>query len=107
MLYQNIKSRIIFNGNTTDFFKCEIGVRQGENMSPFLFSIFLTDITDYFHNSNIVGLTTVSSKLEHELDVYLKLFVLLYADDTVLMGENALISSNNSMSLKNTAKHGN
>ena len=89
-MYQNIKSRIIFNGNTTDFFKCEIGVRQGENMSPFLFSIFLNDITDYFHNSNIVGLTTVSSKLEHELDVYLKLFVLLYADDTVLMTENAI-----------------
>ena len=89
-MYQNIKSRIIFNGNTTDFFKCEIGVRQGENMSPFLFSIFLNDITDYFHNSNIVGLTTVSSKLEHELDVYLKLFVLLYADDTVLMAENAI-----------------
>ena len=30
------------------------------------------------------------NKHEHELDVYLKLLVLLYADDTVLMAENAI-----------------
>ena len=88
-MYQNIKSRIIYNGNTTDFFKCENGVRQGENLSPFLFSVFLNDITDFFNDKNIDGLTSVSDKLHQELDVYIKLFVLLYADDTVLMAENA------------------
>ena len=31
----------------------------------------------------------MSGKLDQELDVYLKLFVLRYADDTVLMAENA------------------
>ena len=32
----------------------------------------------------------LNNKLEHELDVFLKLLVLLYADDTVLMAENAI-----------------
>ena len=62
-MYQNIKSRIIYNGNTTDFFKCENGVRQGENLSQFLFSVFLNDITDFFNDKNIDGLTSVSNKL--------------------------------------------
>ena len=33
---------------------------------------------------------TFINKLEHEIDVYLKLSVLLNADDTVLMAENAI-----------------
>ena len=88
-MYQNIKSRIIFNGTITDFFKCENGVRQGENLSPFLFSVFLNDITEFFNDRNFDGLTSVSNKLQQELHIYLKLFILLYADDTVLMAESA------------------
>ena len=34
-MYQNIKSRIVYNGKVSNFFDCNNGVRQGENSPPF------------------------------------------------------------------------
>ena len=39
-LYRNIKSCVEFNNKQSEFFTCVTGVRQGGNVSPFLFSIF-------------------------------------------------------------------
>ena len=39
-MYKDIKSKITTSKGSTNFFSCNIGVRQGENLSPFLFSIF-------------------------------------------------------------------
>ena len=36
---------------------------------------------------NISGLSCLTNELEEELNIYLKLFVLLYTDDTVLFSE--------------------
>ena len=38
-------------------------------------------------NSNICGLQSLSEDIEAELDKYIKLFLILYADDTVLLSE--------------------
>jgi hypothetical protein len=46
-MYQNIKSCLFYNGNKSEYFPCEIGVRQGENLQTFLFSLFLNDLEDY------------------------------------------------------------
>jgi len=35
------------------------------------------------------GIKSVSTELEHKLNILLKLFIILYADDTVLMAESA------------------
>ena len=43
-MYNNIKSRVVANDKSSIFFPCIQGVRQGENLSPFLFSIFLNDL---------------------------------------------------------------
>ena len=40
-------------------------------------------------DTNITGLESISSELEAQLEIYLKMFALLYADETVLMSENA------------------
>jgi hypothetical protein len=32
----------------SEFFYCEIGVEQGENLSPFLFSLYLNDLEFVF-----------------------------------------------------------
>jgi hypothetical protein len=67
----------------------QCGVRQQENLSPFLFSLFLNDIDTFLENENITGLQTISDEIENNLDIYLKLFILLYAEDTVLLAETA------------------
>jgi hypothetical protein len=37
----------------------------------------------------VEGLKTVSSELKDKLNLYFKLFIILYADDTVIMAESA------------------
>ena len=51
-LYRNIKSCVEFNNKQFEFFPCLTGVRQGKHLSPFLFSIFLYDIKDFFNISS-------------------------------------------------------
>ena len=47
-MYSQIKSRIVYNLEFSNFFNCENGVRQGENISAFLFSIYRNDLHDFF-----------------------------------------------------------
>ena len=42
-IYQNIKTCIRKGNEYSEFFSCEIGVKQGENFYPFLFS-YLNDL---------------------------------------------------------------
>ena len=43
-MYKSAKSCVSVNSTLTDNFSCMIGVRQGDNLSPLLFSIFLNDL---------------------------------------------------------------
>ena len=59
-MYTNAKSCIEINDScVSDFFECNQGVRQGENLSPLLFAIFLNDMKDFLRKS-FNGLTMVS-----------------------------------------------
>ena len=69
----------------SEYFDCANGVRRGENLFPFLFSLFLNDI----ENKIITGLQAISYKIVNNLDIYLKLFNQLYVDDTALLAETA------------------
>ena len=40
-------------------------------------------------DKNITALESISSELEAQLEIYLKMFALLYTDDTVLMSETS------------------
>ena len=43
-LYHHAKSCVRANGKMSDYFTCNVGVRQGENLSPLLFaSLMLVD----------------------------------------------------------------
>ena len=48
-MYVQAKSCIKVNGCNSEFFKSSVGVRQGENLSPILFSLFLNDLNDFYH----------------------------------------------------------
>jgi hypothetical protein len=79
----------MYNGGQPDFPPCLTGVRQGENLYHFLISIFLDDLEDYFCQLGGIPLENIRDKLESELHVYYKLFVMLYADDTfVILSES-------------------
>ena len=86
-MYQNVKSCVRKDGECSDFFNCSIGVRQGENLSPFLFSIFLNDLESFFDNHDVSSLQTIDDLLAQHIDEFMKMFLLLYADDTLLFSE--------------------
>ena len=46
-MYKGIKSKVQIGHDVSDYFMCKVGVRQGENLSPFLFSIYINDLEDY------------------------------------------------------------
>ena len=86
-MYSNIKSRIITSEGESAFFPCNTGVRQGENLSPLLFSIYLNDLQHYLHSNLAPGVICESEEGDN-IVVFLKLFILLFADDTVLFSNN-------------------
>jgi hypothetical protein len=49
----------------------------------------MNDLESYLTNCKLNGLQTISNEIETQLGIYLKLFVILYADDTVLMAESS------------------
>jgi hypothetical protein len=52
-------------------------------------SAFLNDLEECLLTKDIVGLKSITDELETELEIYLKIFVMLYADDTILLAESA------------------
>ena len=87
-IYKKAKSSVKINDKISNFFSCNIGVRQGENLSPILFAIYVNDFQSSMCNS-YQGLNELSCDVENELETFMKLHVLLYADDTIVLAESA------------------
>ena len=91
-LYQNTKACVKLNNQLSHSFNCNIGVRQGDNLSPLLFAIYLNDF-EQFMSTKYYGLKTLkdlytNAATNDEMLTLLKLYVLLYADDTIIMAES-------------------
>ena len=85
-MYENIKSCIKINNDTSTFFASECGVRQGENLSPMLFALYLNDLESFLLSG---GVETLNLEIAtNELNLYLELLLLLYADETVIFSNN-------------------
>ena len=74
-IYQRIQSCVRNNGHLSDFFDSYLGVKQGEALSPLLFILFINDMYE-----NLVIQDDHAFTLND-----LKIFILLFADDTVLI----------------------
>ena len=86
--YNNIKSRILYNDSVSNFFPCLNGVRQCEHLSSFLFALYLIDLDTFLTSTNAQGVKSISEDFENDLQIEVKLFTILYADDTVLLAES-------------------
>lgn len=85
-MYENAKSCVKQGCKLSEYFYSNVGVRQGENLFPVLFSLFLNDLVEFLSHS-YDGLSNIYNAAHIFLDnddisVYLKLYLLLYADDT-------------------------
>ena len=88
-MYENAKSHVSFKNTLSNQFPCEVGVRQGENLSPLLFAIYLNDFNTFL-SERYNGLSNTTESISNELHIYLQIFCLLYADDTLVLAESAI-----------------
>ena len=77
----NIRSCVMLNQQISDTFVCDIGVRQGENLSLLFLVLHVNDIEskllEYNYNSKNYGRDMIKS--------YLKLLVLMDANDRIIL----------------------
>ena len=53
-MYNQAKSCVKHEGNISEFFACNIGVRQQENLSPLLFAMLLNDFETFVSRAMVV-----------------------------------------------------
>ena len=90
-MYKNAKSCVKNESLISGVFACNMGVRQGENLSPLLFSIFLNDFEETL-SKKYNGLTEINSLSKilstEDMEFFINMYVLLYADDTLVLAES-------------------
>ena len=79
------------NGHLSDYFPCSVGVRQGENLSPIMYALYVNDLKGHLARK-YEGLPLLSEmarmcKIVNN-DIYSNIFLLMYADDTIIMAES-------------------
>ena len=85
-MYHNIKSSVMVDGNVSSYFSCNSGVRQGENLSPLLFSIFVNDLEMVLMKQNCKGVNFENN--EETVIIFIQLLILLYVDDIVMFSDD-------------------
>lgn len=80
-IYSSVLSCVRVEDRLTEFFDCPIGLRQGCCLSPILFSIFINEIASSVDGRGRHGIQLLPDLVE--------LFILLFADDIVLLSDTA------------------
>ena len=76
-MYRIVKARICNGNHVTDAFICQKDLKQGEITSPLLFSLFINELARDIIKNRRHGIQLLPDMLE--------LFILLFADDIVLL----------------------
>ena len=75
-MYEHVQLTVQCGQKLTPFFVSKTGVRQGDNLSPTLFNLFISDIPALFHDCNAPAIGSI------------RLPCLLYADDLIMFSES-------------------
>ena len=76
-IYEKVESCVLIDEIMTEFFVIDIGVRQGCNLSPILFALFINGLAEEIKK---LGKGILHGKV--------RVCILLFADDIVLLAEN-------------------
>ena len=76
-LYDSVRSCVRINGPKTDWFDVYIGLRQGFNLSPSLFNLFIDDLS--------VSVKALGKGIDVGDE---RMCILMYADDLVFLADN-------------------
>ena len=77
-MYDKVKSCVRHCNSFSEFFECSIGLRQGEVISPVMFSMFLEDLELFLQDDINSGLSIDD----------ITIILLLFADDMVILGKS-------------------
>ena len=76
-LYSQLQSCVRVNDNFTDWFSISSGVRQGDNLAPTLFAVFINDL------ANEINMTQCGVSVSEQM-----ISLLMYADDIILISDS-------------------
>ena len=77
-MYSNVTAKVKLKEGLTDSFPIQVGTRQGCNLSPTLFNLFINDLPEQFTDNKCDSIT-----LNNEL-----INCVMYADDLVLLSRS-------------------
>ena len=78
-MYSNNRNSVKIGDKITEYFPQNRGVRQGCNLSPTLFNVYINELAVQLEQSTAPGLTLLDKEIKF----------LLYADDLVLISPTA------------------
>jgi hypothetical protein len=81
-MYNHVKVRVRSGTQLTPYVNCSAGVKQGDNCSPVLFSLFINELAIEIIKNGKHGVTFFMDNFE--------LFTLLLADDIILVSETVI-----------------
>ena len=78
-MYNVVKSKVRAGNDLTESFLCPRGLKQGELCSPVLFTLFINELANEIMQRGRHGIQLIPDLIEN--------FILLFADDVILVSD--------------------